>query len=153
MVKRMAQLHQRHRKVQVRSLYRVISKLVEAVSSWMNISCRTWSGGLMLALVHVGVKKWSRWHWHWHRHHMLFFQHMCLVLLSCTMTLPILAGHPHTHHQHYLGLLLPTSERFGWCFYIKKCIHIAIVTETACRVRADWFKVFFSFTSIWQNSI
>lgn len=33
MVEQMAQLHHHHRKVQVRSLYRVIGKLVEAVSS------------------------------------------------------------------------------------------------------------------------
>lgn len=144
MVEQMAQLHHHHRKVQVRSLYRVIGKLVEAVSSWMNISCRTWSGGLMLVLVHVGVKKWSHWHWH----HRLFFQHICLVLLSCTMTLPFLAG----TSSHTSSASSRTLDSKLWKVQLvllhQKCIHITIVTENVCPVRADWFKFFISLLDI-----
>ena len=135
----MAQLHHRRRKVQVRPLYRIIGKLVEAVSNWMNISCRTWSGGLMLVLVHVGVKELSHWHWH----HRLFFQHICLVLLSCTTTLPILAD----TSSHTSSASSRTLDSKFWKIRLvllhQKCIHTTIVTENVCPVHADWFKFFY----------
>lgn len=92
----------------------------------------------------MSVEKWSHWHWH----HRLFFQHICLVLLSCTMTLPYLAG----TSSHTSSASSRTLDSKLWKIRLvllhRKCIHITIVTENVCPVHADWFKKIISLLDI-----